>query len=115
MAWPDDIRVRFRDWGTEAAVARWTSDRPGLSIGLTVQGKVIARAPFGVWVDIGAGHPALLLVPEMSGARERRITFDDYPALDTAIDARILWIGDRAEINLSQRADGKAEPKGFRS
>jgi hypothetical protein len=79
MAWDDDLRARFPASGTEAALARWPGHRGRLMIGQVARDVVIARAAFGVWLDINAGHPALLFVPEMAGARERRISFDDYP------------------------------------
>jgi predicted RNA-binding protein with RPS1 domain len=110
MAWVDDIRARFPDWRTAAALARWPDVRARLSIGQAVHGEVIARTPFGVWVDIEVGQPALLLVPEMSGAREQRITFEQYPALGAVIDAHVIALGDRGEIGLSQHpgaADGR--------
>lgn len=102
MAWDDDIRVRFPDWGTDVALARWPAVKAVLVVGQVVRGEVIARAPFGVWVDIGAGHPALLLVPEMTGARERPIRFEEYPELGALIEARVVSLGDRAEISLTQ-------------
>jgi ribosomal protein S1 len=102
MGWAEDIRAHFPEWGTDSARNRWPDSRARLSIGQLVTGKVIARAPFGVWVDIAAGHPALLLVPEMAWARERRITFEDYAALGTVVEARIVALGDRGEIALSQ-------------
>ena len=78
MAWGDDILARFSDWGTGEARPRWPQVRAGLAVGQAVRGEVIARAPFGVWVDIGAGWPALLQVPEMpvpaSGRSGSRIT-----------------------------------------
>lgn len=102
MAWDQDIRNRFPDWKTSEALTRWPQARAKLQVGQLVRGDVIARAPFGVWVDIGIGHPALLLVPEMAGVRERRIVFDDYPAIGEAIEARVVGMGDGAEIALSQ-------------
>lgn len=102
MAWDEDIRVRFPDRGTEAAQARWPAVRAELTAGQVVRGQVIARAPFGVWVDIGAGHPALLLVPEMTGARERPVRFEEYPELGAVVEARIISLSDRAEISLTQ-------------
>jgi hypothetical protein len=93
---------RFPDWGTDAALARWPEVRSRLVVGQAVRGEVVARAPFGVWVDIGAGHPALLLVPEMAGARERPIRFEEYPALGAVVEARVISHGDRAEISLTQ-------------
>ena len=102
MGWAEDIRARYPDWGTEVALTRWGEVRERLRIGQNVCGAVIARAPFGVWLDIDVNHPALLLVPEMRGAKEHRITFDDYPAIGEVVEARIVALGDRAEIGLSQ-------------
>jgi predicted RNA-binding protein with RPS1 domain len=113
MSWGEDIRVQFPDWGTDVALSRWPSIRARLRVGQTVRGIVIARAPFGVWLDIRADHPALLLVPEMRGATEHRITFDEYPEVGEVLEARIVALGDRAEISLSQhpgKAEGSAEP-----
>jgi hypothetical protein len=107
-AWREQIRSRFPDWSTDAALARWPGNRTRLSIGSSVRGEVIARAPFGVWVDIAAGHPALLLVPEMAKARELRIGFQDYPTLGTVVDAWIVSLGERAEIALTQNPQAAA-------
>jgi hypothetical protein len=102
MDWTEHIRARFPDWKTEAALRRWPEDRTKLRIGQQVSGPVVARAPFGVWVDIEAGHPALLLGPEMRNAKERRITFGDYPVIGEIVEACIVGLGDSAEIALSQ-------------
>jgi hypothetical protein len=103
MDWRDDIRSRFPDWGTEEALPRWPEVRARLEVGQPVSGVVIARAPFGVWLDIDAGFPALLLVPYMEGAGERRITFEDYPAMGAPIRGRIRALGDRGEIGVTQQ------------
>ena len=102
MAWQDDVRVHFPDWATDAALERWAHSRIRLSRGQKIRGYVIARAPFGVWVDIGVDHPALLLVTEMGGAREGHISLDGYPAIGENVDAWISAIGERCEISLSQ-------------
>jgi ribosomal protein S1 len=103
MGWEEDIRVRYPEWHTEAGRACWPEIRGRLRIGQDVRGSVIARAPFGVWLDINAGYPALLLVPEMRHAKERRITFDDYPEIGEIVEAWIVALGERAEISLTQR------------
>jgi predicted RNA-binding protein with RPS1 domain len=105
MAWEEDIKARFPDWGTNAALERWPSIRQRLSAGQTVRGEVIARAPFGVWIDVGVGHPALLLVPEIEGARQRALSFDDYPLIGTKLEARIMCLGDGGQISLTQHAE----------
>jgi hypothetical protein len=94
MGWAEDVQSRFSHWGTETALDGWPQIRTALQVGQTVSGTVIARAPFGVWLDIGVDHPALLLVPEMRGARERRIAFEDYPLLGAIVDARIVALGE---------------------
>jgi hypothetical protein len=71
-------------------------------LGQIVSGTVIARATFGVWLDIGVGHPALLLVPEMHGAKDHNIAFEDYPEAGASIEVCIIALGNRGEINLSQ-------------
>ena len=108
MGWGEDVRAHFPDWGTETALARWPQNRARLRIGQWVNGSVIARAPFGVWLDIDTDHPALLLVPEMNGAKERRITLEEYPAIGEVLNARIVGLGERAEIALSQRLQDDA-------
>lgn len=102
MAWQDDIRERFPNWGTAHAAAGWPEVRFALRTDQEVRGTVIARAPFGVWIDIGVGFPALLLVPYMRGANVRRITFDEYPTMGEPVKARIRALGDRGEIGLTQ-------------
>ena len=102
MGWAEDIRARYPDWGTDGALVQWNEARERIRIGQSVRGSVIARAPFGVWLDIEVGHPALLLVPEMRGAKEHRITFDDYPVIGAVVEAHIVALGDRGEIALSQ-------------
>jgi small subunit ribosomal protein S1 len=103
MSWPDDIRAHFPDWETPGALARWPEVRTRLRVGQAVRGTVIARAPFGVWLDIGVGFPALLLVPEMREAKLRRIPFEDYPPTGAQIEACINALGDRGELGLTQQ------------
>lgn len=100
--WDADVRSRFPDWQTDVALKRWSDIRRNLSVGQSVSGKVIARAPFGVWIDIDVSQPALLLVGNMMDAKMQRITVDDYPAKGTAIKARINALGDNGEIGLTQ-------------
>src|ERR1700722_5745066 len=105
-SWRDQILARFPDWESDAAAALWPTTKASLSVGQDVSGPVIARAPFGVWIDIGVGHPAVLLVPEMRRSPHQRITFDDYPLIGGTIAATIVALGDRAEIALSQFPPG---------
>ncbi len=104
MTWQEELRLRFPDWGDEAARQRWRSSPPKLAVGQAVEGVVVARAPFGVWLDIGVGHPALLLVTKMGGVRTVRLGFADYPPIDDRLVGRIYVLGPDAEIGITQLA-----------
>ena len=101
--WDADIRHVFPDWETDSAAERWPAIRQSLTVGQAVNGRVISRAPFGVWLDIGVNQPALLLVVNMEWAYTKRITFEDFPEIGTVVTARINALGDRGEIGLTQR------------
>ena len=102
MTWQDDIRALFPEWGRSEPNVRWPEVRAGLQLKQVVRGQVIARAPFRVWIDIGIGFPALLLVPNMRGAKLRPITFENYPALGTLVEGCINALGNGGEIGVTQ-------------
>ena len=102
-SWQDDIRIRFPYWLKDEALSNWPAAKASLAIGREVSGVVIARAPFGVWLDIATPFPALLLVPNMRQAEEQRIAFDDYPQIGEIVTGRINALGDRGEIGITQR------------
>lgn len=96
MDWRDDIRTRFPDWGTDKASTHADEIRKSLKIGQAVSGIVIARAQFGVWLDIGVAGPALLLVPNMRPPR----ALENYHAIGAIVNANINAIGPGGEIGL---------------
>ena len=103
--WTEQIRERFPDWLSTESALRWMDSlksecRP--YVGDLVSGAVIARAPFGVWVDIDWGRPALLRAEDMIGADQKRIRFDEYPGFDTIINAEIISLEIDGEIGLKQ-------------
>lgn len=112
MTWQEERRLRFPDWGDEAARQRWRSSPPKLAVGQAVEGVVVARAPFGVWLDIGVGHPALLLVTKMGGVRTVRLGFEDYPPLGTRLVGHVYVLGPDAEIGVTQLANPTFESIG---
>ncbi|MEM6260433.1 MAG: hypothetical protein AAGI37_19335 [Planctomycetota bacterium] len=105
MAWGDDLKAAFPDWRKESGLRRWPEVLRELSVGQAITGKVVARAPFGVWLDIGVSFPALLLVPNMKDAKSRRISFDEYPVLGGQVSGRIVSLGKTGEIGLAQNEE----------
>ena len=65
MSWGSDLLIRFPDWRSDAVLSTWPAVKASISVGQQVSGVVIARAPFGVWLDIGVAFPALLLVRDI--------------------------------------------------
>ena len=99
----DDSEWPFGDHLSPAKAEEWAAVRSGLDVGESVRGRVIARRPFGVFVDIGVGFPALLEVIQFGGMRERRYNFKDYPAIGDPITARVVTFTDHnREVHLTQ-------------
>jgi ribosomal protein S1 len=103
LTWGKDLLARFPGWRSDAAAEEWPAVKAALVVGQPVSGVVVARAPFGVWLDIGVPIPALLLVPEMREAKQRRITFADYPQKGKEVHGRIIHLGDRGQISITQQ------------
>jgi hypothetical protein len=103
LTWEEDLLARFPGWQSDAAAKEWPAVKASLAVGQPISGIVVARAPFGVWLDIGVPLPALLLVPEMREAKQQRITFADYPPKGEEVHGRILHLGDRGQISITQQ------------
>ena len=73
--------------------------------GTPVSGKVISRYPFGVYVDIEIGFPALLEVMEFKSAESDRYRNHlDFPEVNSEITGRVVRLNDRTrQVILTQR------------
>ena len=81
----------------------WAAARSRLVVGKSVNGRVIARRLFGVFVDVGVGFPALLPVIQFEDARQRCYNFEDYPAIGELIKARVVGFDDQnRQVGLTQ-------------
>jgi ribosomal protein S1 len=100
-----DLKERFGDYLSADRADDWETVKSRLVIGATVAGTVVARFPFGVFIDLGVGFPALLEVIqfERTGQRPFR-NVDDYPAIGTTVSARLVEFNDRnRQVALTQR------------
>ncbi len=102
LSWEQQIKNIFPSWQTEKGINEFNSIKCKLEIKQSVKGKVIARAEFGVWVDIGVGYPALLLVVNFANSNAKAKDFIGYPSIGDTVEAKINALGSRAEIGLSQ-------------
>ena len=62
-----------------------------LHVGRSVTGVVFARAPFGAWVDLGVGFPALLEIICIAGLTPERFRAGDWCPVGSEVTA---FIGD---------------------
>jgi len=102
MDWRQDLQRRFPDWQSAEAIAQWPAVTDTLSVGQRVVGEVIAIAEFGLWLDIGVGFPALLLLPYAGAAQRAPARSEEIAHIGEIIDARIRVMGPRGEIGLTQ-------------
>jgi len=83
----------------------WTEIARKIPIGTGVTGTVIGRQPYGVWLDIGVGHTALLLVTRIKGTGSPILAdgYQGYPSVGDVITARVLIVNEEARtIALTQ-------------
>jgi hypothetical protein len=104
----------YSDWGRllsehfptrePAAIEReWTALKRRLSAGETVSGTVVAKAPFGAWIDIGVGFPALLEIILMEGLTPELYRADEWCPLGSEVTAFVGGFRDHAhQIGLWQ-------------
>jgi ribosomal protein S1 len=93
-AFPDHLKKDRRSW--LAAIT-------GIELGDEVSGRIVARAPFGIWIDIGVGYPALLeIIMIKDFDREQYFGGNDYP-VGTEINATVRGFGEEdQQIYLEQ-------------
>ena len=103
----ENLSQLFPEFRSVERQADWDSLKLRLSPRSRVGGAVVARYPFGVFVDIGAGFPALLLIVRFREAKHGGDTLiDSFPALGSTIEAQLLGWADRQRgIVLTQLED----------
>ena len=72
------------------------------NIGDSVSGKVIACAPFGIWLDIHCGVPALIEIIHLDSQKYKPEEYSEWmPEIGDEFDAVVLAIENK-EIRLTQ-------------
>jgi ribosomal protein S1 len=94
----------FAGYRSPERAAAWEVAKSQFALGSKVQGIVVAQFPFGVFVDINAGFPALILVTRLRDADRQPYTrMERYPAIGSAVEARVcVWVFPQRQIGLTQ-------------
>lgn len=92
----DVLDKLFPGYNSPGRAAEWEVAKSRFPIGLKVSGNVVAQFHFGVFVDIDAGFPALILVTELRHTDKRPYTsVDALPAIGSTVEARVRIWADR--------------------
>lgn len=79
--------------------------------GQTVTGTVIVKAPFGAWLDIGAGFPALLQIICIAGMTGERYANDDWCPVGCQVTAIVGGFNERNhQVGLWQEGSPYGNP-----
>lgn len=94
-AWGSLVSTHFPRRAEDVEQQDWGAVKTQLPVGQTVRGVVVARAPFGAWLDIGVAFPALLLIPEIAGLTPERYRAGDWCPVGGTEEATIVGFHDR--------------------
>jgi ribosomal protein S1 len=100
------MRVDYANWGrllSERFPARdpaqaereWLALQRHVAIGQSVTGTVVTKAPFGAWIDLGIGFPALLEINCIAGLTPEKYRADDWCPIGSEVTAFVGEFRDR--------------------
>jgi ribosomal protein S1 len=83
----DILDKLFPDHRSPSLSSEWEVLKQRLAVDQTVTGTVVAKSPFGAWIDLGVGFPALLEITVMEGLTPERYRADDWCPLGSEVTA----------------------------
>ena len=92
--WERLLSARFPSRDAVEVEREWVALKQQFSFGQSVSGVVVAKAPFGAWVDIGCGFPALLEIVCVAGLTPERYRSDDWCAIGSDVTAFVGGFND---------------------
>jgi ribosomal protein S1 len=103
MSGTDDLDRHFPGHRSDAQAAAWKEVKQRLTVGMPVRGVVVARYPFGAFVDVGVGFPVLLEIIEIEGLTPEKYRAGDWCPKSSQVTARVMGFQDRdRQIHVSQ-------------
>jgi len=105
MSVNQQLAAQFPGYDSPEKDADWRNLKQRLSVGSFVKGRVVHREPFGVFLDLGVGFPALILVVRLMHADTMPYTrMDMYPVLGAEVGGRVYVFNDAArQIGVTQQ------------
>lgn len=103
MNWSLEIERVFGDCAADSRASDWEDAKNRFPVGSHVSGPVKLRAPFGLWLDVGAGFPAVLLATRLQPAMRADEYFTQGPRLGDVVSATVCLHADDRQLILTQR------------
>lgn len=92
--WGRVLEERFPTRDRDDTEREWGELQQRIPVGAEVTGVVVAKAPFGAWIDLGVGFPALLQIICIAGLTPDRYRADDWCPVGSEVTA---FVGDYRE------------------
>jgi ribosomal protein S1 len=106
--WNQRLGEIFPDSDSADKAEEWAALRERLSVDQVVDGTVVAKAPFGAWIDLGVGFPALLLIDVMEGLTPEKYRDGDWCPIGSRVTAKVsTFVDQNRQIGLWQIRRGK--------
>ncbi|REJ69175.1 MAG: hypothetical protein DWQ31_05675 [Planctomycetota bacterium] len=77
IKWSAEVARIFGDVSSDDRIAAWNGVKRSCPVGSIVSGAVMLKAPFGLWLDVGVGFPALLLITRLEHPTTSR-EYEDF-------------------------------------
>jgi ribosomal protein S1 len=101
--WGQRLSERFPSRDAAETEKEWAAVKQRITVGDSVTGIVFAKAPYGAWLDVGVGFPALLEIICIAGMTRERYRADDWCPFGTEVTARVGSFNDSShQIGLWQ-------------
>jgi hypothetical protein len=101
--WDNKLKERFPGYGSHDRDQAWEELKRQLVVGQSVTGVIVTRAPFGAWIDLGIGFPALLEIICIDGLTPERYRAGDWCPIGSEVTAFVGDFTDRShQIRLFQ-------------
>src|SRR5271154_2325977 len=106
--WGHLVAERFPRRDADAEERDWEALTQRIRVGQSVSGTVIAKAPFGAWIDLDFGFPALLEIIGIDGLTPEKYRADEWCPIGSEVSAFIAYVNDGAhQVRLSQVKRGE--------
>jgi hypothetical protein len=96
MSINDELERLFPSHRSPDRGADWEALKQRLTYGQPVTGTVVAKSPFGAWVDLGVGFPALLEIIGIAGLTPEKYRASDWCPVGSEVSAFIGSFRDRS-------------------